>query len=35
MDIRDRAGMGLLILLLTGMGSNQPAPAWVCAGDGK
>ena len=35
MDIQDGTGMGLLILLLTGMGTNQPAPTWVCAGDGK
>ena len=26
MDIRVRTGMGLLILLLKGMGTNQPAP---------
>ena len=35
MDIRDGVGMGLLILLLTGMGTNQPAPTRVCAEDGK
>ena len=35
MDIRDEARMRLLILLLTGMGTNQPAPTRVCAGDGK
>ena len=27
--IRDGAGMGLLIFLLTGMGTNQPAPKQV------
>ena len=35
MDIRDGAGMGLLILLLTRMRTNQLAPKRVCAGDGK
>ena len=35
MDIRDRVGIGLLILLLTGMRTNQPAPTRVCAEDGK
>ena len=35
MDIRDRVGIGLLILLLTGMGTSQPTPTWVCAEDGK
>ena len=30
-----RAGMQLLILLLTGMGTNQLAPTWVCVKDGK
>ena len=35
MDIRDGMGMELLILLLKGMGTNQPAPTRDCAGDGK
>ena len=30
-----RAGMGLLILLLTGMRTNQPALTLVCVRDGK
>ena len=29
MDIRDEVEMGLLILLLTGMGTNQPAAKQV------
>ena len=35
MDIRDEVEMGLLILLLTGMRTNQPASTLVCVGDGK
>ena len=35
MDIGDRVRMGLLIFLLTGMGTNQPAPTQVCVRDGK
>ena len=35
MDIRDEARMGLLILLLMGMGTNQPTLTRVCARDEK
>ena len=32
---RDGTGIGLLMLLLMGMGTNQPAPTQVCVGDEK